>query len=88
MRTTLNLDEDVLQVAKELALQRGQTAGQIISDLVRQALEPKAPPKVRNGVPVFVPKAGARKPSLALVNRLRDAHERGPAGRQRSGGAV
>lgn len=73
VRTTLNLDDDLLQVAKQLALQRGKTAGQIISELVRQALQPKAPPNVRNGVPLFVPKPGAKKPSLALVNQLRDA---------------
>ncbi len=72
MRTTLDLDDDILQVAKQLALQRGTTAGQIISELARQALEPKQPPRARNGVMVFEPRAGARKPHLALVNRLRD----------------
>jgi hypothetical protein len=72
MRTTLNLDEDVLQVARQLARQRGMTAGQVISELARQALEPKSPPKLRNGVPLFTPKPGARKPHLALVNQLRD----------------
>ena len=72
MRTTLNLDEDLVQVAKQLARQRGTTAGQVISELARQALEPKSPPKVRNGVPLFTPKPGSRKPHLALVNQLRD----------------
>ena len=71
MRTTLNLDEDVLEIAKQLAQQRGTTAGQVLSELVRQALELKSRPKMRNGVPLFVPKHGARKPNLALVNRLR-----------------
>jgi hypothetical protein len=73
VRTTLDLDDDILQVAKELAQQRGKTAGQMVSELVRKALEPAAPPKIRNGVPLFTPKTGARKPSLALVNRLRDS---------------
>ncbi len=72
MRTTLDLDDDILQVAKQLALQRGTTAGQVISELARQALQPKQPPRVRNGVVVFEPKPGAKKPHLALVNRLRD----------------
>jgi hypothetical protein len=72
MRTTLNLDEDVLQVARQLARQRGMTAGQVISELARQALEPKSPPKLRNGVPLFTPRPGARKPHLGLVNQLRD----------------
>jgi hypothetical protein len=72
MRTTLDLDEDLIQVAKQLAVQRGATMGRIISDLTRQALEPKRPRKTRNGVPLFVPKRGVKKPSLALVNKLRD----------------
>ena len=72
MRTTLNLDDDLVLVARQLAQQRGTTTGQVISDLARAALEPKGAPKVRNGVPLFAPKPGARKPHLALVNRLRD----------------
>ena len=70
--TTLNLDDDILQIARQLAQQRGSTAGQVVSDLARQALEPKTPPRMRNGVMVFNPKPGAKKPHLALVNRLRD----------------
>ena len=61
-----------MKIAKQRAVQRGKTAGQVLSRLARQALEPKAAPKVRNGVPLFTPKPGARKPHLALVNRLRD----------------
>jgi len=72
MRTTLNLDEDILLVAKQIAEQRGSTAGQVISDLVRQALEPRRQGAVRNGVRLFHPRPGARKASLELVNRLRD----------------
>jgi len=72
MRTTLDLDEDLVEIARQLAAQRGVTMGQIVSALARQALEPKRPRKTRNGVPLFVPKRGARKPGLALVNKLRD----------------
>jgi len=73
MRTTLDLDEDILQAAKNLAHQRGQTAGQVISALVRTALEPRGGAKIRNGVRVFPAKRGPKVPSLALVNKLRDA---------------
>jgi hypothetical protein len=38
MRTTLEIEDDVLLAAKELARRRGTTAGRVISDLVRQAL--------------------------------------------------
>ncbi len=72
MRTTLDIDEDLVQVARQLARQRGTTMGRVISDLARKALAPKGAPAMRNGVPLFVPKAGARTPSMALVNQLRD----------------
>ena len=72
MRTTLDLDDDLIQVARQLAEQRRLTMGRVISDLVRESLEPKSAVKVRNGVPLFVPRPGARKPHLDLVNKLRD----------------
>lgn len=72
MRTTLNLDDDLAQVARQLASRRRQTLGQVVSELARAGLEPRRQAKVRNGVPLFTPKAGARKPHLGLVNRLRD----------------
>jgi hypothetical protein len=74
MRTTLDLDEDVLQAAKELAAVRGVTAGRVVSDLVRKALTPTGPfPKIRNGVPLLPPRPpGSVIPTMKLVNELRD----------------
>jgi hypothetical protein len=68
----LEIDDDLVQVARQLAQQRKTTIGQVISELVREALEPKSAPRMRNGVLLFDPKPGARKPGMALVNRLRD----------------
>ena len=73
MRTTLELDDDIVLVAKQIARQRSLTMGQVISDLARQSLESsKSNTKTRNGVPLFTPKSGAKRPSLALVNKLRN----------------
>lgn len=73
MRTTLDLDEDVLQAAKELAEFRGVTAGKVLSDLARKALTPTGPvPKVRNGVPLLPHRPGSRIVTMKLVNELRD----------------
>ena len=73
MRTTLNLDEDILWAAKELAAQRSESVGRVISDLARKALARKNDqPKDRHGVPLLPPRAGARPVSLATVNALRD----------------
>ncbi|MCM2289803.1 MAG: hypothetical protein NDI67_12325 [Sulfuritalea sp.] len=44
MRTTLDIEDDVLVAAKELARRDGTTAGRVISDLVRQALTQSAGP--------------------------------------------
>lgn len=38
MRTTLDIDNDVLQAAKEIAAARKQTVGQVLSDLARESL--------------------------------------------------
>lgn len=62
MRTTLNIDDDVLRAAKELARLRGSTAGAIVSELARETLERDRPPEVptvRNGVPLLPQRPGA-----------------------------
>lgn len=73
MRTTLDIDDDILLAAKEIAANRGETTGRVLSDLARRALEPRRAQRVRNGVPLIPrrPK-GSPRPTLELVNRLRD----------------
>ena len=60
MRTTLDIDEDVLQGAKETAEVEGTTTGKVLSDWARRGFAyryHKMPPaqtvKYRNGVPQF-----------------------------------
>jgi hypothetical protein len=73
MRTTLDIDDDILQAAKEIAASRGTTTGRVLSDLARKALEPKQVPSVRNGVPLLPSRPkGSTHPTMALVNKLRD----------------
>jgi hypothetical protein len=38
MRTTLDIDDDLLAAAKELSRQQGCSAGQVVSALMRRAL--------------------------------------------------
>ncbi|MHC4859977.1 MAG: CopG family transcriptional regulator [Planctomycetota bacterium] len=73
MRTTLNLDEDVLAAAKELARLRRTTVGKVVSELARKGLRP-APPEApsRNGVPLLPPTEDEAPVSREIVNRLRD----------------
>lgn len=73
MRTTLDLDEDVLRAAKELAALQGSTAGKVLSELARRALRPGIEgAQVRNGVPLLPPRIGEGVVTMELVNSLRD----------------
>lgn len=73
MRTTLDIDDDLLQSAKELAAVAHKTTGQVVSELMRRALEPARVGRVRNGVPLLPRRpAGAPRPTMKLVNSLRD----------------
>ena len=51
MRTTLSIDDDLLQAAKHMAEAQRKTLGEVVSDLVRKALAPvDAAPVYRNGI--------------------------------------
>ena len=74
MRTTLDIDEDVLQAAKELAAARKSTAGKILSELARTALKPtrRSVARRRHGVPLLPPRQGERPVTIVMVSSLRD----------------
>ncbi len=72
MRTTLELDDDVLHAAKELAAARGSTAGKVLSELARKGLEAPKAGRVRNGVPLLPRRPGAPRMTMKHVNDLRD----------------
>ncbi len=69
MRTTVDMDEDVLFAAKELAAAGGKTMGQVLSELARKALAPKHAMKVRNGVPLLPHRPGR----IVTVKMVEDA---------------
>ena len=73
MRTTLDIDDDVLQATKEIAANRGVTAVSVVSELIRKALQPAArSSSLRNGVPLLSRRAGAPVMTMKRVNELRD----------------
>jgi hypothetical protein len=58
MRTTLDIEDDVLQAAKELAQREGGTTGKVISNLARRGLTLMAAKRenrsnMRGGVPIL-----------------------------------
>ncbi len=71
MRTTGDLDEDVLQVAKRLAGERQQTLGRVLSELLRQVIRPRHKASHHHGkIPVLPRRPGARPVTSRLVKEL------------------
>jgi len=76
MRTTLNIDDDVLRAVKEIARLRGNTAGAILSELAREGLErdrPKRAAETRNGVPLLPTRPGVGIVTPEAVRGLDEA---------------
>jgi hypothetical protein len=75
MRTTLDIADDVLSTAKERAKRERKTAGQVISELVRQALATPQPSTVREPKAVhgFKPFAARRNVvTNDMIDQLRN----------------
>jgi len=76
MRTTLDVDDDVLSAVKSLASSRHTTAGNILSELARKALSPSsAKPVKKNGFTLIPTRQDDVLITMELVNRLRDEDE-------------
>ena len=80
MRTTLDIDDDVLAAAKELARQKHLSAGQVVSQLLRNVLTgrtentPREAGSTQHSVAGFRPfPAGKAVVTNEAVTRLRDA---------------
>jgi hypothetical protein len=77
MRTTLDIDDDVLAAAKELSRRQSVSAGKVLSQLARLALAGDVPAKAaraKGGVAGFRPIASRGVPvTNELVDSLRDA---------------
>ncbi len=78
MRTTLDIDDDLLTAAKELARREGASAGTVVSRLLRQALtgtgraaSTSAKPKAVAGFLPFPAKPGVVI-TQEHINALRD----------------
>jgi hypothetical protein len=72
VRTTIDLDEDVLLAAKEVARRRRVSLGRAVSDLARAALTRPSSGDTRNGVPLIRLTDPPRLVTPEIVSRLRD----------------
>ena len=72
MRTTLDIDEDILLAAKEIARDQKTNVGKVVSDMARKGFNRPVKFKTRNGIPQLPRRPGGGVVTLDLVNRLRD----------------
>ena len=94
MRTTLDIDDDVLAAVEDLARQQGRSAGEVVSLLLRRALTGGAAPPARGRARGPAPVAGFRPfaprcvpVTNEAVNALRDAEgSEDPNGRAAASG--
>lgn len=75
MRTTLDIDDDILMAAKELARAAHKTAGQVISELVRKSLTATPiymveEPKATYGIRPFPRRGGIV--TNEMINKIRE----------------
>lgn len=70
MRTTINLDDDVLEAARAVARTERRPLGVVISDLVRRGLVPQQPRiNDEEGFPVFRVRLGTPPLTDEMVQR-------------------
>lgn len=73
MRTTLNLDDDVLMAVKERARRERRSVGEVLSELARMALTTRSPDLPEETFHGFRPLPQRGRPvSNALVDQLRE----------------
>lgn len=75
MRTTLDIDNDILDLAKGYASSQGMSIGKALSVMVRKSFEHplgsvQAP--VRNGLRIILRPPTSKLVTLELVNHIRD----------------
>lgn len=72
MRTTLDIDDDLLRAARSLARAQGKSLGRVLSGLARKGLEPRKGVAARHGFPVFTVSREAPPLTLEIVKRAED----------------
>lgn len=76
MRTTLEIEDDVLEVAKDLARHQCVSLGKTVSQLLRKGIQsPERGQTMRNGLRIVNRPANAAPVTLEIVNQIRDEHQ-------------
>jgi len=71
-RTTLEIEDDALKVARAHAARHRITLGKAVSELLRQSVDRPLVTDIRNGLHVVRCSRRSPKVTTAIVNELRD----------------
>jgi hypothetical protein len=72
VRTTLDIDDDLIDALRPLAAGQKRSLGRVISDLVRASMQAQSGEATRNGFPVFDVPADAAMFGADAVARALD----------------
>jgi hypothetical protein len=72
MRTTLNIADDALELARRVARLNGVSVGEAVSELVRRGARTAMPTIERNGFAVVRLPAGASRVTTTTIDLLLD----------------
>jgi hypothetical protein len=73
MRTTLDIEDDVLEIAKGVARHQCVSLGKAVTLLIRKGIQPLEQKTIlRNGLRVIRRSSAASPVTLEIVNKLRD----------------
>lgn len=82
MRTTVSIDDDLLEAARGLAAQRNVSIGRVLSDLIRKGMNAARPMEMgKGGFPTFKVSPDARPITLETVKQAEEDEFDAPARR-------
>ena len=73
MRTTLNLPDDIYEVARSVAASKRISMGEAVAELVKRGLNPEPRVDERSPFPRFAPRKGAPPITLEATLEAEDA---------------
>ena len=72
MRTTLAIDDDLLNIARSMAEQRNASIGTVVSELIRSGLRRRTEYRINDGLPVFDVRDSTQVITLEDVKKAED----------------
>ncbi len=72
MRTTLDIDDRILEIARALSREQGRSLGSIVSELASRGLAERHSASAQTGLPTFDVRPDSRPITLEMVREAMD----------------